>query len=105
MQKVILLGGCSSGVLGGILHKPVVSGGDVRLKYRGHLLLFLLLLEYRNRRRGSDHQSRTIATRDIPTCPQAESALFTTGYAQAHVPSIDDTFTELARGLWGIGGV
>ena len=43
MYKVVLLGGCSSRVSGGLLRKTVVSGGDVRLKSEGHLPMFLLL--------------------------------------------------------------
>ena len=87
------------------MRKPAVSGGNARLKAGGHLLLFLLLQEHRKRRRGSDHQSRTFATRDVSTCPQAEFVLFVVSYAHAHVPSMDDTCTELARGSWGIEGV
>ena len=87
------------------MRKPAVSGGDARLKTGGQLLLFLLLQEHRKRRRGSDHQSRTIATRDILTCPRAESVLFIVGYVHAHVTSTDDTCTELARESWGIKGV
>ena len=43
MQKVVLSGWCSSRVLGDLLRKAAVLGGDVRFESGGHLLLFLLL--------------------------------------------------------------
>ena len=71
------------------------------------MLLFLLLLlyEYRKRRPGSDRQNRTIATKDIFTCREEGSALFTMGYTHAYVPSMADTCIELSRGPWASGGV
>ena len=70
------------------------------------MLLFLLLQDPRN-----GDLTRTGKTQLLPqeryqlVCLQAESALFTIGYAHEHVPSKADTYAELARGPWGIGGV
>ena len=50
------------------------------------MLLFLLLLEYKKLRPGSDSQKRTIATKEMSTCREAGSALFTMSYAHTHVP-------------------
>ena len=46
-----------------------------------------------------------IATREIPACRGAGSALFTMGYADAHAEIMESTCTELPRGPWGKGGV
>ena len=55
---------------------------------------------------GPDRLNTTIATREISTCCQAGSGLFTTlGCAHAHASTMDDTCTKLARGPWGTGGV
>ena len=43
MQNIVILEGCSSRVLGGLLRKNAVLGGDIRLKSGEHQLLFVLL--------------------------------------------------------------
>ena len=44
MTKVVLFGGCSSRILGGLLRKTAVSGAMSRSRAE-NLLLFLLLLQ------------------------------------------------------------
>ena len=44
MEKVVLFGGCSGRVLGGLLRKTAVSGAMSRSRAE-NLLLFLLLLQ------------------------------------------------------------
>ena len=61
--------------MGGLLRKTTVSGSDVSLKRsteNGDLV-------------RTAKKNRTIATRDISTCSQAGSVLFTMGFAHAHI--------------------
>ena len=49
----------------------------------------------------TEHNYRKyIATRQIPTCREAKSALSTMCYADAHVAIMELTGTELSRGPW-----
>ena len=57
-----------------------------------------LLLSCRSTENGE--LAQTLAKgKEISTCREGGSALLTMGYAHAHVPSMADTCTELARGL------
>ena len=86
-------------------------GGDVRLNSGEPLLLFLLLQEYRKKwRLGLNRQITTIeniyiATREMPTCRGAGSALFPVCYVDVHAAIMESTCTELVRGAWVTGGV
>ena len=51
------------------------------------------------------HYRKYIATREIPTCRGAGSALFTMCYVGAHAAIMESTCTELALGPWVTGGV
>ena len=52
-----------------------------------------------------NYYRKYIATREIPTCRRAGSALLTMCYANSHAAIMDSTCTELPRGPWGTGGV
>ena len=82
-------------------------GGDVRLKCGEHLLLFLLLC--RSTENGdlawtAKALKKYIATREIPTCRRAGSALCTMCYVDVHAAIMVSTCTELAWGPWVTGG-
>ena len=51
------------------------------------------------------HYRKYTATREIPTCRGAGSALFAMCYVDAHAAIMESTCTELAREAWLTGGV
>ena len=49
---------------------------------------------------GPPHYRKYIATREISTCREDLSVVFTMCYANAHAAIMESTCTELARGPW-----
>ena len=80
-------------------------GGDPRLKSGRHLLLLLLLQTLHHADRRITYTRKYMyTTREISNSPSTGSALFTMGYAYAHVPEISVSCTEPAGEPWGAGG-